>query len=140
MSGPPRSILFLCVANSARSQLAEALCRARFGDRVQVQSAGSRPSTVHPYALQVLAEVGIDAAAQTSKSVLSIDPATVDLVITLCQEEVCPAFLGRAARWHWPIADPASSDGSLSRDGLLERFRVARDSIAARLQEVADAL
>ncbi len=131
-----RGILFLCVANSARSQLAEALARHRFGDRIRVQSAGSQPSRVNPVAIEVLAELGISARDQQSKSVSSIDPATVGLVITLCAEEVCPVFLGQAPRLHWPIPDPASPPDRvppMTEDELLPRFRVARDTIAARL-------
>jgi len=132
----PKSILFLCVANSARSQLGEGLARKRFPD-IRIQSAGSRPSQVNPYALEALAGWGIDAATHTSKSVQDIDPASVDLVITLCTEEVCPAFLGRAQRLHWPIPDPASSDPSLTPDQLRERFRAARDEIQRRLEALA---
>lgn len=131
-----RGILFLCVANSARSQLAEALARQRFGDRIRVQSAGSQPSRVNPVAIEVLAELGISATDQHSKSVSTIDPATVGLVITLCAEEVCPVFLGQAPRLHWPIPDPASPKDHvppMTRDELLPRFRQARDTIAARL-------
>src|SRR5262245_18671150 len=94
-------ILFLCVANSARSQIAEGLARARLGDRATVQSAGSRPSRVNPCAIEVMHEIWIDLAGHRSKSVDAIDPATVDLVITLCAEEVCPVFLGGARRLHW---------------------------------------
>ena len=128
-----RSILFLCVANSARSQMAEGLARRLFPG-LTIQSAGSRPSRVNPYALEVLAEVGLDLSSHTSKSVQTIDPATVDLVITLCAEEVCPAFLGRAERLHWPLPDPASDDPSLTPDQLRERFRAARDEIQRRLE------
>lgn len=131
------SILFLCVANSARSQLGEGLARQLFPG-FRIQSAGSRPSRVNPYALEALAERGIDAATHTSKPVSDIDPATVDLVITLCAEEVCPAFLGRAERLHWPISDPAadstSGDPSLTPEDLRARFRAARDEIARRLE------
>ena len=101
------SLLFLCVANSARSQMAEGLARARFGDRVRIQSAGSQPSRVNPFAIEVMAERGISLDGHTSKSVDTIDPSTVDTVITLCAEEVCPVFLGDARRLHWPIEDPA---------------------------------
>ncbi len=128
-----KSILFLCVANSARSQMAEGLARQRFGNRVRVQSAGSQPSRVNPYAIEVMREVGVDLTGHHSKSVDSIDTASVGTVITLCAEEVCPVFLGHVERIHWPIADPASSDPSLSRDELLARFRAARDQIAALL-------
>ena len=127
------SILFLCVANSARSQMGEGLARQMFPG-LRIQSAGSRPSHVNPYAIEVLAEVGIDASAHTSKSVQGIDPASVDLVITLCAEEVCPLFLGKAERLHWPIPDPASDDPSLTPDQLRMRFRVGRDEIKRRLE------
>ena len=127
------SILFLCVANSARSQLGEGLARRRFPG-FRIQSAGSRPSRVNPHAIAALAEVGIDASAHSSKSVADIDPATVDMVITLCAEEVCPAFLGRAERLHWPIPDPASEDPALTAEDLRGRFQAARDEIARRLE------
>lgn len=133
----PKSILFLCVANSARSQLAHGIARARFGDQVRVQSAGSRPSRVNPFAIEVAREIGVDLSAHTSKSVDTIDPESVDTVITLCAEEVCPVFLGKARRLHWPVDDPASADASLSRDEMLARFRTARDAIAARIDALA---
>ena len=100
------SILFLCVANSARSQMAEGLARKRFGDTVRVQSAGSAPGGVNPIALSALAELGIDGSGQRSKHVDSIDPDSVDLVITLCAEESCPVFLGQARRMSWAMPDP----------------------------------
>ncbi|TAK23067.1 MAG: hypothetical protein EPO40_27740 [Myxococcaceae bacterium] len=134
-----RDILFLCVANSARSQMAEGLARKLFGARIAVQSAGSEPSQVNPYAIEVMREVGVDLTTHRSKSVETIDPATVGTVITLCAEEVCPVFLGAARRLHWALPDPASKDPSLSRDEMLARFRATRDQIQGRL-EVLDAL
>ena len=131
----PESILFLCVANSARSQMAEGLARAMFPG-LRVQSAGSRPSRVNPYAIEVLAEAGIDITGRTSKSVETIDPASVDLVITLCAEEVCPLFLGKAERMHWPIPDPASDDPTLSPEDLRARFRAGRDEIRKLLERL----
>jgi len=128
-----KSLLFLCVANSARSQMAEGLARQRFGDRVRVQSAGSNPSRVNLYAIEVMREVGVDLTTHHSKSIDSIEAASVGTVITLCAEEVCPVYLGHVERIHWPIADPASNDPSLSRDELLSRFRTARDQIAELL-------
>jgi arsenate reductase (thioredoxin) len=130
-------LLFLCVANSARSQMAEALARQLFGERARVQSAGSQPSRVNPYAIEVMRELGADLSGHTSKSVQEIDPSTVDTVITLCAEEVCPVFLGQARRLHWPIPDPASDDPSLSPEELRQRFRQARDTLRARLSEAA---
>ena len=129
----PAGILFLCVANSARSQMAEGIARQMFPG-FRIQSAGSRPSHVNPYAIEVLAELGIDASAQSSKSVQNIDTATVDLVITLCAEEVCPVFLGQAERLHWPLPDPASGDPGLTPEQVRERFRAVRDEIRRRLE------
>ncbi len=133
MSGD-ESILFLCVANSARSQMAEGLARKLWGSRVRVQSAGSKPSRLNPHAIEVMREVGVDLDAHRSKSVDTIDPASVTLVVTLCAEEVCPVFLGHVQRLHWPIADPASDDPALSREEMLARFRTARDRIQAELE------
>jgi len=133
MSNSPTGILFLCVANSARSQMAEGLARRLFGDHIPVMSAGSEPSTVNPYAVEVMREVGIDLSAHHSKSVESVDPAAVHTVITLCAEEVCPVFLGSARRIHWPIPDPASRE-PLPREELLSRFREARDTLRAKLE------
>ena len=131
------SVLFLCVANSARSQMAEGLARAVFGSAVRVQSAGSAPSRVNPLAIEALAEVGLDLAGHHSKAVDTIDPATVDLVITLCAEEVCPVFLGGAARLHWPLTDPDRKHEDLTHAERLHHFRVARDQIRGRLEVLA---
>jgi len=130
------SILFLCVANSARSQLAEGLARAA---GFTVQSAGSRPTRVNPYAIEVMAEVGIDIGAHESKLVDAIDAEGVELVVTLCAEEVCPAFLRPVRRVHWPTPDPATSE-PLAPDEMRARFRAARDAIAARIAALPAAL
>ncbi len=128
-------ILFLCVANSARSQLAEGLARHLFGPRAEVQSAGSQATGVNPHAIEALAEIGIDASGQRSKSVHSIDLSRVDVIITLCAEEVCPIVPGRVERLHWPLPDPAPGPGA----GALERFRQTRDEIERRLREFGQA-
>ncbi len=129
-----RRILFLCVANSARSQMAEGLAHALLGERAQVLSAGSRPSQVNPYAIEAMREIGIDISTQRSKSVDEIDTASLDLVITLCAEEVCPVLPGRTRRLHWPIPDPASTDPALTEEQLRQRFRTAREQIRSRLE------
>ena len=129
-----RSLLFLCVANSARSQMAEGLARARFGDRARVASAGSSPIAVNPLAVAALDEMGIDIRRQRSTSVDDVDPASVDVVVTLCAEEVCPVFPGRVRRVHWPMPDPAAASGSDAE--RLERFRSVRDEIARRLGDL----
>jgi arsenate reductase len=122
-------VLFLCVANAARSQMAEALARSLFGDRVDVQSAGSMATRVHEDAVAVVGERGIDISAATSKSVDTIDPSGVDLVITLCAEEVCPIWPSRVEHLHWPLPDPAAAVAADRR----ERFRATRDEIERRL-------
>jgi len=131
------NILFLCVANSARSQMAEGLARAHFGDVVRIQSAGSMPTRVNPLAVRVMEEVGIDISAHASTSAGDIDPASVELVITLCAEEVCPVFLTSAPRMHWPLRDPDRKHEELTDDERLEHFRVARDQIKGRIEILA---
>lgn len=129
-----RNILFLCVANSARSQMAEGLARHLLGPDVHVQSAGSEPTTLNPFAIKAMSEVGIDISAQYAKSVETIDPESVDTVITLCAEEVCPVFPGKVRRLHCPIPDPAASTPDDSDEERLRRFRTARDQIRDRLE------
>jgi arsenate reductase len=118
--------------------MAEGLARRLLGPSVRVQSAGSHPSRVNPFAVEVMAEIGISLSGHSSKSVSDVDPATVDTVITLCAEEVCPVFLGHARRLHWPLPDPASPE-PLPRDEMLARFRAARDELLHRLEAFAAA-
>ncbi len=138
--GTPRSpthrILFLCVANSARSQMAEGLARQMLGERAEVLSAGSNPAPVNSHAVEAMAEVGIDISGQHSKSVNTIDLSGLDLVVTLCAEEVCPVLPGRVRRLHWPIADP-SADGPGEPQA---RFRAARDLIQEKIDALVETL
>lgn len=129
---PEKGILFLCVANSARSQIAEGVARAKLGEHFRIQSAGSEPTHINPYAVRVMEEIGIDVSHQRSKSVATIDPEDVAVVITLCDEEVCPVFLGEARRIHWPLKDPAGNP-ELDDDVQLERFRNTRDALVAKI-------
>jgi arsenate reductase len=134
----PRHILFLCVANSARSQLAEGIARSLAPPDVKISSAGSEPTSVRPQAIEVLREIGLDIGGHRSKGVDEVE-RPVDAVITLCAEEVCPVWLGDAHRVHWGHPDPAAVEGTDAeklqafrdvRDELVRRFRVlfARDS------------
>ena len=132
----PTSILFLCVANSARSQMAEGLARHHFGDAAQVQSAGSSPTRVNPYAVRAMAELDIDISSHASTSVDDVAPDRVDLVITLCAEEVCPVFLGAATRLHWPMPDPDRANEDLSDAQRLGHFRVTRDALHTRIRSL----
>lgn len=131
----PVHILFLCVANSARSQLAEGLAKHIFGNHAVVESAGSEPSgKVQPWAIKILKEDHIDASKNWSKSTDQLSPSflkNLDFVITLCAEEVCPTLPSRAKRLHWPIKDPA---GAPEEDKQLT-FRRARDEIKSKLEK-----
>lgn len=133
-------ILFLCVANSARSQLAEGLAKSIFPNNSQIESAGSEPSgKVQPWAVTVLQESGIDISKNWSKSITDLSQDfldNLDYVITLCAEEVCPVFLSKAKRLHWPIPDPASAPEDLKE----QAFRNARDEIKSRLILFRDGL
>jgi arsenate reductase len=104
-------VLFLCVANSARSQMAEGLARSIFPASVAVISAGSNPGVVNPFAIRAMSEIGIDISTHKSKNVSSIPVADVTHVVTLCAEEVCPYFPGEVKRIHWPLPDPAAAKG-----------------------------
>ena len=130
----PRGVLFLCVANSARSQIAEGIARAVAPPEVTVWSAGSQPTRVRPEAITALAEIGIDISEHRSKSVSEIPAAEVDTVITLCGEEECPVFLGRARRLHWGLPDPAGVGGSDAERA--DAFRRTRDELRRRLAVV----
>jgi arsenate reductase (thioredoxin) len=129
------NVLFLCVANSARSQLAEGLAKAMFGSVAHIESAGSEPSgVVQPWAVKVLAEDGIDISKNTSKSIETLPKPFIenlDYVITLCAEEVCPAIITKAKRLHWPIPDPASAPESEKA----QAFTSAKIAIRKKLSE-----
>jgi arsenate reductase len=127
-----KGILFLCVANSARSQMAEGIARRLVPSDTTVWSAGSRPTSVRPEAIAVLKEIGIDISQHRSKSVAEIPAAEVDTVITLCGEEECPLFLGAATRLHWGLPDPAAVQGSA--EDRLNAFRATRDEVQRRLR------
>jgi len=127
-----KGILFLCVANSARSQIAEGVARSMVPAGTKVWSAGSRPTSVRPEAIAVLKEIGIDISHHRSKAVAEIPAAEVDTVITLCGEEECPLFLGKATRLHWGLPDPAAVQGS--EQDRLNAFRGTRDELRRRLE------
>ena len=126
----PQHVLFLCVANSARSQLAEGIARTLAPPGVTVSSAGSEPTSVRPQAVETLREIGIDISGHTSTGTADVGDG-VDAVITLCAEEVCPVWLGSAWRVHWGLPDPAGAGDSPEEE--LEAFRRIRDELRVRL-------
>lgn len=128
-----RTVVFLCVANSARSQMAEGLLRARAPAGWRVYSAGSQPARLSSTAVQVMQEIGIDISGQWAKGMDQVPLAEADLIVTLCAEEVCPVVPGgRAQRLHWPLPDPAA----VAEDGpaRLAAFRQVRDELARRIE------
>lgn len=126
------TLLILCTGNSCRSHLAEGLLRAAAGDLFDVQSAGSKPAGyVHPLAISVMAEIGIDISAHTSKPMTQFLGQPVETVITVCgnADQVCPVYPGQLNRHHWPFDDPAHATGTEAEK--LAVFRRVRDEIRA---------
>lgn len=128
-------VLVLCTGNSARSQMAEGLLRHDFGERFEVFSAGTKPSSVRPEAIAVMRELDIDLAGHRSKHVSEFDGQPFEYVITVCDnaKESCPVFPGPVKRIHWSFEDPAAVAGS--EEERLAAFRKVRDQIRATFQE-----
>ena len=130
-------VLFLCVGNSARSQMAEAILRQYAGDRFEIHSAGLRPRDIHPLTARVLAEAGLDISGQQSKGLRQfLGKLTVHVVITVCaaEEEDCPTLWpGARARLAWPFPDPAAATGTAEE--RLAAFRAVRDQVDARIRD-----
>ena len=126
-------VLFLCTGNSCRSQMAEGFLRAYAGDVYEAHSAGTKPSTVNPLAVNVMREVGIDISEQRSKNVTDYLGLHFPLVVTVCDnaKEHCPIFPGPCLREHWPFEDPAEATGT--EEQRLAMFRKVRDEIGARI-------
>jgi arsenate reductase len=129
-----KRVLILCTANSARSQMAEALLRHDAGDRFEVASAGVDPSPVRPEAIAVMGEIGIDISGQRSKSVEEFARDEFDYVLTVCDtaRESCPVYPGHANRIHRSFEDPAGVHGT--QEERLAAFRRIRDEIRAYLR------
>jgi arsenate reductase (thioredoxin) len=133
------TVLILCTGNSCRSHLAEGILRAAAGDILDVQSAGSNPAGyVHPLAIQVMQEIGIDISAHRSKHLNEFFKQPIETVITVCgnADQACPIFPGQVNRHHWPFYDPAKAEGSESEK--LAVFRQVRDQIRQTFQAYAD--
>lgn len=127
-----KKVLFLCVHNSARSQMAEAFLKKYGGDRFQVESAGLEPGNLNPYVVRAMAELGIDISKNLTKSVFDLAKAgrSNDVVVTVCSKEAaerCPVFPGAAEKLHWPFDDPSSFSGS--EEEIMEGVRRVRDQI-----------
>jgi arsenate reductase (thioredoxin) len=127
-------VLILCTGNSARSQMAEGLLRAMGGHRYQVESAGVRPGSVRPEAVEAMREIGIDISHHRSKSVEEFAGRPFDYVITVCDHanQHCPVFPAATQRIHWSLEDPAAVEGA--PEVRLAAFRRIRDEIRERLR------
>ncbi|HEV2802841.1 MAG TPA: arsenate reductase ArsC [Pyrinomonadaceae bacterium] len=135
MTTKRKRVLVLCTGNSARSQMAEGLLRHDAGGRLEVFSAGTRPSRVRAEAVEALRELGIDISGQRSKSLEEFAGQAFDYVITVCDNarEECPLFPAGTQRIHWSFDDPAAAEGDEA--ARLSVFRRVRDEIRARLSE-----
>jgi arsenate reductase len=130
MSAEKPIVLILCTGNSCRSHLAEGILRAKAGDFLNVQSAGSKPAGyVHPLAIKVMAEIGIDISQHRSRHLDEFLNGNVETVITVCgnADQACPVFPGQVNRHHWGFFDPAKAEGS--DEDKLKIFRDVRDEI-----------
>ncbi len=128
-----RKVLFLCTGNSCRSQMAEAITNANYGDQWEAVSAGTNPAGyIHPKALQVLKEIGIDHQG-TSKSAEQFRDTNFELVVTVCDDaaENCPVWLGKGKRVHMGFPDPAKAQGSEA--DILSAFRAVRDDMLKKI-------
>lgn len=134
MSGKT-SVLFICTANAARSQMAEGLLRAKYGDQYEVFSAGTRLSRVSPDAVRVMKEIGIDISRHHSKTLDSLEGQKFDIAVTLCDRAhtVCPIVQCARKTIHHGFPDPHLGPGTAA--GLLEGYRRARDGIAVWIDE-----
>ena len=132
----PDGILFLCTGNSCRSQMAEGFARQLLRDGDRVYSAGTAPKEIHPLAIQVMREIGIDISGQHSKGVEAIPLAKIQRVITLCGEaaENCPTLPKTTEHIHWPVPNPALAQGDQER--VLQAFRDVRDAIRSQVQKL----
>jgi arsenate reductase len=136
-----RTVLILCTGNSCRSHIAEGILRAAAGDLINVQSAGSNPAGfVHPLAIKVMAEIGIDLSAHRSKHMNEFLTQPVQTVITVCgnADQACPVFPGQVNRHHWPFDDPAKVTGT--DEELLACFRLVRDEMRRVFEAYASGL
>ena len=131
-------VLILCTGNSCRSHLAEGILRAAVGDAVEVASAGSDPTGhVHPLAIKVMKEIGIDITRHSSKHLDEFLGRQVNTVITVCgkADSACPVFPGQAEKHHWPFDDPARAEGS--EESVRAVFRRVRDEIREKFEAYA---
>ena len=134
-SGTKRSVLVLCTGNSCRSQMAEGWFRHLSGGGIGAFSAGSHPAgSVHPLAVRVMSEVGVDISGHFSKPISDFLGQSFDYVITVCDDaaEVCPVFPGKAARLHWGLEDPAQADGNEAQ--RIDVFRRVRDLLRTHVE------
>lgn len=129
-----KRVLFLCTGNSCRSQMAEGFVKKMLSKDLNIFSAGLEPKEIHPMAVKVMQEIGLDISRQKSKNISEIPIGEIDIVTTLCGDaaERCPVFPGKVKRIHWEIEDPAKTRGSDKEIAIA--FRKARDKIKSHIK------
>lgn len=130
-----KTVLFICVHNSARSQMAEGLFRHCYGEKCNVYSAGSDPQEVHPISVQVMAEIGIDISKHKSKSLKEFKGQEMDYVVTVCGDSrsACPFFAGGKKYIHQSFDDPSAFEGT--EEEKMQRFKTVRDELKEWLEQ-----
>ncbi len=130
-------VLFVCVHNSARSQMAQTFLALLGGDAFEAESAGLEPGQINPYVVKVMKEEGVDLSEKKTYSVFDFfkEGRKYDYVITVCDEasgERCPIFPGKSVRFHWSFQDPSTFHGS--EDAIISKVKEVRDQIKKRIQ------
>jgi len=129
-----KGILFLCTGNSCRSQMAEGFAKKMLPKNMEIFSAGMEPKSVHPMAVKVMQEIGVDISHQKSKNISDIPIDEISIVVTLCGDaaERCPIFPGKVKKIHWELEDPAKAQGS--QEEIIKIFQKVRDKIRSHIE------
>ncbi|MBA7592968.1 Arsenate reductase [subsurface metagenome] len=129
-----KGVLFLCTGNSCRSQMAEGFAKKMLPKNMEIFSAGLEPKGVHPIAVKVMQEIGVDISHQKSKNISDIPIDEISIVVTLCGDaaERCPVFPGKVKRIHWELEDPAKAQGS--QEEIIKIFQKVRDKIRSHIE------
>ncbi len=133
-----KKVLFLCTGNACRSQMAEGFAQHHGKDLVDVCSAGIAPVGVHPFAIEVMGEAGVDISAHSSDALSMELLQDMDMIITLCGDarENCPLVPAKMEKRHWPLPDPAKAEGNAA--AVLHSFRAVRDEIEERVLQLLE--
>lgn len=141
-----KKILFLCASNATRSQMAEGMARKALADRFEIYSAGIQPIAMHPLAVKIMNEIGIDISGQKSKSINDVPWKEMDMIVTLCgtSSKSLPSLAPTIQRLHWPVPDPVTMTSHYgfksSAEGKQIAFKEVRDMLQKRIEEFVETL